>query len=135
MLSSGTNLGRYEIVSALGAGGMGEVYRARDRRLGRIVALKTIHALGSTDPEATRRLIVEARAASAVSHPNIVQIYDIGESDGLTYIAMEYVEGESLETKLDAGPSSPTEIITIGLAVANGLGEAHRSGVIHRDIK
>jgi serine/threonine protein kinase/tetratricopeptide (TPR) repeat protein len=134
-LTSGTKLGPYEIQDKIGAGGMGEVYRAHDQRLRRTVALKTIHTSWSADSEATRRLIAEARAASAVSHPNVIHIYDIGDCDGITYIAMEYVEGESLEAKLARGPASHAEILAIGLAVANGLDEAHRCGVIHRDIK
>jgi serine/threonine protein kinase/Tfp pilus assembly protein PilF len=132
--SPGTSLGRYEIVDLVGSGGMGEVYRARDPQLGRTVALKTIRAAPG-DAAATRRLMTEARAAAALSHPNIAQIYDVGESNGIPYVAMEYVEGELLEAKLAQGPLPVTEVLGLGLALANALAEAHRRGVVHRDIK
>ncbi len=113
---------------------MGEVYRARDPRLGRTVALKTIRAAGS-DPAATQRLMTEARAVAALSHPNIAHVYDVGESDGVPYVAMEYVQGESLDATLASGPLPAASVLAIGLALANALGEAHRRGVIHRDVK
>lgn len=134
-LLSGTALGPYEIVELIGAGGMGEVYRARDVRLDRSVAVKTIRGTTLTDDDATRRLISEARAAAAINHPNITQIYDIGERDGLAYVVMELVEGISLEAKLAVGQLPVTEVIAIGRSLASALAEAHRRGVIHRDIK
>lgn len=133
-LRPGTSLGRYEIMELIGSGGMGEVYRARDPRLRRTIALKTIGA-GPGDAEAARRLMTEARAAAVLTHPNIAHIYDVGESNGIPYVAMEYVEGELLEAKLAKGPLPVTDILALGLALANALAEAHRRGVIHRDIK
>lgn len=134
-LQSGSTLGPYEIIELIGAGGMGEVYRARDARLGRSVAVKIIRASALADDEATRRLIAEARVAASLSHPHITQIYDIGERDGLLYVVMELVEGVSLEVKLAAGPLPIPEVVTIGRSLASALAEAHRRRVIHRDIK
>ncbi|MGI9077963.1 MAG: protein kinase domain-containing protein [Gemmatimonadaceae bacterium] len=134
-LPSGTTLGPYEILELIGAGGMGEVYRARDSRLDRSVAVKTIRGTTLSDAEATRRLISEARTAAAINHPNITQIYDIGERDGLAYVVMELVQGISLEAKLAVGRLPVAEVISIGRSLASALTEAHRRGVIHRDIK
>lgn len=134
-LPSGSALGPYEIIELIGAGGMGEVYRARDVRLGRGVAVKIMRASAMADDEATRRLVAEARVAASLSHPHVAQIYDIGEREGLPYIVMELVEGISLETKLATGPLPIPEIITIGQALTSALAEAHRRRVIHRDIK
>ncbi|MFN2399483.1 MAG: protein kinase, partial [Gemmatimonadaceae bacterium] len=119
----------------IGAGGMGEVYRARDARLDRSVAVKTIRGTTRSDDEATRRLISEARAAASINHPNITQIYDIGERDGLVYVVMELVQGISLEAKLAVGRLPVAEVIAIARSLASALAEAHRRGVIHRDIK
>lgn len=113
---------------------MGDVYRARDPQLGRIIALKTIRA-APDDAGATRRLMTEARAAAALSHPNIAQMYDVGESNGIPYVAMEYVEGELLEARLAEGPLPVSDLLGLGGALANALAEAHRRGVVHRDIK
>jgi len=134
-LRSGLALGPYEIIDLIGAGGMGEVYRARDTRLGRAVAVKVMRASAMPDEEATRRLIAEARLAASLSHPHVAQIYDIGERDGLPYVVMELVEGVSLEARLAAGPLPIPEVIAIGRALAGALAEAHRRRIIHRDIK
>ncbi len=133
-LTPGTSLGRYEIIELVGSGGMGEVYRARDPRLGRTIALKTLR-ITDRDAAATRRLMTEARAAAALNHPNIAHVYDVGETEGIPYIAMEYVDGKPVDAELTAGPLPVAKIVAIGLAVANALGEAHRLGVTHRDVK
>jgi serine/threonine protein kinase/Flp pilus assembly protein TadD len=134
-LESGLALGPYQIVGLIGAGGMGEVYRARDTRLGRAVAVKIMRAGAMPNEDATRRLIAEARVAASISHPHVAQIYDIGERDGRPYVVMELVEGVSLEARLAAGPLPIPDVIAIGRALAGALAEAHRVRVIHRDIK
>jgi serine/threonine protein kinase/Tfp pilus assembly protein PilF len=134
-LPSGSALGPYEIIELIGAGGMGEVYRARDVRLGRGVAVKVMRGDALSDQDSTRRLMAEARVAASLSHPNVAQIFDIGECDGLPYVVMELVEGTSLEAQLTGGPLPIEKIPTIALALAGALSEAHRRQVIHRDIK
>lgn len=134
-LAAGTSVGPYEILGVLAEGGMGEVYRARDSRLGRTIALKTLRSATAADPDASRRLIAEARAASAVNHPNVAHIYDVGQSDDVTWIAMELVEGVSVAERLGHGALEVEEILRIGSDIAAALGEAHRRGVTHRDIK
>ena len=133
-ISPQTNLGHYEILSKLGAGGMGEVYLARDKNLDRLVALKVLPAEVSNDKQRRMRFTQEARAASALNHPNIAHIYEISEVEGFTFIAMEYVEGQSLEQRL-ADPISCSEIIQIGSQAADALAQAHTRRIIHRDIK
>jgi serine/threonine protein kinase len=135
-LAPGARVGSYEVIDRLGAGGMGEVYRARDTRLGRTVALKVLRP--GADPELLRRLDREARAASALSHPNIVQIYDVGEGAGEAgehYVVMECVEGETLRRRLARGPLPVPEILDLGAQLTDGLASAHRAGVLHRDLK
>jgi hypothetical protein len=135
-LTSGERIGSYEVIDRLGAGAMGEVYRARDTRLGRTVALKVLRS--GADPELLRRLDREARAASALNHPNIVHIYDVGEAAsraGAHYVVMELVEGETLRRRLRAGPLSLNEIVELGTQLADGLANAHRAGIVHRDLK
>ena len=134
-LATGTRLGPYEIVSPLGAGGMGEVYRARDTRLGREVAIKALPDSVSADPDRLRRFEKEARSASALNHPNIVVIYDVGESDSGSYIAMELVEGKTLRELLDQGGLPMKRLLTISSQVADGLSRAHAAGIVHRDLK
>lgn len=134
-LAPGTSVGPYEILGLIAEGGMGEVYRAQDSRLGRTIALKTLRSAATADPDASRRLIAEARAASAVNHPNVAHIYDVGQSGDVTWIAMELVEGVSVAERLHHGVLAVEEIIRIGSGIAAALGEAHRRGVIHRDIK
>jgi len=130
----GATLGHYRIDRKLGAGGMGEVWLAQDSKLDRAVALKVLPAEFARDPERMRRFAQEARAASALNHPNVAHIYEIGESGGLHFIAMEYVEGDSLKTKT-GGSMDSAEILDIGVQIADALDEAHSKGVTHRDIK
>ncbi|MGH9824162.1 MAG: protein kinase domain-containing protein, partial [Blastocatellia bacterium] len=125
----------YRIEERLGAGGMGEVYRAFDTRLGRDVALKFLPASYQYDPDRKARFFREARAASALRSPNIAAIYDIGEFDGSSFLVMEYVQGEVLSNRLRRGPLSTVDALTIGIQIADALDEAHRSGIVHRDIK
>jgi serine/threonine protein kinase len=135
-LASGARIGSYEVIERLGAGGMGEVYRARDLRLGRSVALKLLPA--GAGHELLHRLQREARAASALNHPNIVQIYDVGETpepSGAHYVVMEYVEGETLRRRLAPGPLPIAELLELGAQLADGLAKAHRAGIVHRDLK
>src|SRR5437773_2148036 len=134
-LASGTKLGPYEILSPLGAGGMGEVYRARDTRLGREVAIKVLPASFSQDSDRLRRFEQEARAASALNHPNILTIHDVGTQDGAPYAVAELLEGETLRERLDAGPLPAREAVGLAVALAQGLAAAHEKGIVHRDIK
>ncbi len=134
-LSAGTRLGAHEILSPLGAGGMGEVYRARDTRLGRDVAIKVLPADLAGDRERVARLRQEARAASALNHPNIVTIYEIGEEASTLYIAMELVEGISLRDLVTAGPVPLRRLLSIATQIADGLAKAHEVGIVHRDLK
>ena len=134
-LTSGMKLGPYEVLSPLGAGGMGEVYRARDNRLGRDVAIKVLPAHFCSDPVRRQRFEREARTISSLNHPHICVLHDIGHQDGMDYLVMEYVEGETLEKRLEKGPLPVEQVVKIGAEVADALGRAHRSGVVHRDLK
>jgi serine/threonine protein kinase len=134
-LTSGTKLGPYEILSPLGAGGMGEVYRARDTRLERAVAIKILSAHLCQNAEARNRFDREARAISSLSHPNICHLYDVGQQDGVSYLVMEYLEGETLADRLRKGPLSLEQVLKVGAEICDGLEKAHRSGVVHRDLK
>ena len=134
-LSPGTRLGPYEIVAPLGAGGMGEVYRARDPKLKRDVAVKVLPQSLATDPDALARFEREALAVAALSHPNILSIYDFGEQGGVSYAVTELLEGETLRDKLDAGPLSQKQAVDFALQVAKGLAAVHEKGVVHRDLK
>ena len=134
-LPAGTRLGPYEIVAAAGAGGMGEVYRARDTRLDRTVAIKVLPAHLSEQPERRQRFDREARAISSLNHPNICTLYDVGHQEGVDYLVMEYMEGESLADRLDRGPLPPEQLLKYGVEICEGLEKAHRSGVVHRDLK
>ncbi|MDQ6891762.1 MAG: protein kinase [Acidobacteriota bacterium] len=132
----GRNLSQYRITAAIGAGGMGEVYRATDSRLGRDVAIKVLPAATAADPDRRKRFEQEARAASALNHPNILTVYDIGESDGTTYMAMELVEGKTLRELLASGEPVPTKrLLDIAVQTAEGLAKAHTAGIVHRDLK
>jgi eukaryotic-like serine/threonine-protein kinase len=133
--SVGARLGPYEILSPLGAGGMGEVYRARDTRLGREVALKVLSAELSGNPERLLRFEQEARAASALNHPNIVVVYDVGRSESASYIAMELVGGRSLRDLMVPGPLPIKKILQLATQIAEGLARAHSAGIVHRDLK
>jgi WD40 repeat protein len=134
-LSSGTKLGPYEIQSLLGAGGMGEVYRARDARLDRTVAIKVLPASFSADRDRMQRFEQEARAAAALNHPNILSIFDIGDEHGSPYVVSELLEGETLRERLRSGALSSRKAIDYGLQVARGLAAAHEKGIVHRDLK
>jgi Protein kinase domain len=132
-LSAGTILGSYEIVEPLGAGGMGEVYRANDRPLDRVVAIKILPASIPADPLAKRRFEREAKTISSLNHPNICVLHDIGHQDGVDYIVMECVEGESLAKRLEEGPLPLEQTLKYGAQIADALDKAHRSGIVHRD--
>jgi eukaryotic-like serine/threonine-protein kinase len=134
-LASGTRLGPYEIAATLGAGGMGEVYRAKDTRLGREVAIKVLPAHFSFDPVRKQRFEREAKTISGLNHPNICVLYDIGHQDGVDYLVMEYIEGETLGKRLERGPLPAEQVATIGREIAGALDRAHRAGIIHRDLK
>jgi serine/threonine protein kinase len=134
-LHPGSRLGPYEILSPLGAGGMGEVYRARDTRLGREVAIKVLPDAVSATPQRVMRFEREARSASALNHPNIVTIYDVGSSDSVHYIAMELIQGEPLRALLLEGPLPVRRLLHVGIQIAEGLAKAHASGIVHRDLK
>jgi Tol biopolymer transport system component len=134
-LPTGTRLGAYEIVSLLGAGGMGEVYRAKDTRLGREVALKTLPAGLATDGEQRARFEREARAASSLNHPHICAIYDVGSENGVDYLVMELVEGETGADAVARGPLPVGDVMRIGAQIADALDRAHRKGLVHRDLK
>src|ERR1700758_4255347 len=134
-LTTGTKLGPYEIILPLGAGGMGEVYRARDTRLDRTVAVKILPSHLSSNPEAKQRFDREARTISSLSHPNVCQLYDVGSQDGTRYLVMEYLEGETLADRLRKGPLPVEEVLKYGIETCEGLEKAHKCGVIHRDLK
>src|SRR5277367_6662690 len=134
-LASGAKLGPYEIVSPLGAGGMGEVYRARDTRLDRTVAIKVLPSHLSANAELKLRFEREAKAISALNHPNICTLHDIGSQDGVDFLVMEYLEGETLADRLRKRPLPLDQILKISMEVAEGLDKAHRAGIIHRDLK
>jgi eukaryotic-like serine/threonine-protein kinase len=134
-LTSGSKLGPYEIVSPLGAGGMGEVYRARDTRLDRDVAVKVLRTSLSSDQSLRQRLEREAKAASKLSHPHICTLHDIGHQDGVDFLVMELVEGETLEHRLIKGPLPPEQTVRVAAQVADALPKAHKMGFTHRDLK
>jgi serine/threonine protein kinase/Tol biopolymer transport system component len=134
-LSPGTRLGPYEIVAAIGAGGMGEVYRARDTRLGRDVAIKILPSHLADTPDARQRFEREARAVSSLNHPHICTLHDIGHQDGTDFLVMEYLEGETLAKRLEKGPLPTSDLLRIAIEIADALEKAHRQGVIHRDLK
>ena len=134
-LSAGVRLGPYEMDALLGAGGMGEVYRARDTRLGRTVAVKVLPASFAADPERRIRFEREARAIASLNHPHICTLHDVGEQDGLYFIVMEYVEGQSLADRLLEGALPLGELLRHGTEIARALQRAHRQGIVHRDLK
>ena len=134
-LPAGTKLGTYEIRAPIGSGGMGEVYRARDSKLDRDVAVKVLPGSVAGDPDALARFEREAKAVAALSHPNILAIHDFGRQDGVAYAVMELLEGETLRGKLDAGPIAQRLAVDYAIQVARGLSVAHEKGVVHRDLK
>jgi len=134
-LTPGTKLGPFEIVSLLGAGGMGEVYLGRDARLDRMVAVKIFPTDTSPDPAGRQRFDREARAISSLNHPNICRLYDVGHQDGIDYLVMEYLDGETLAQRLARGPLPMDQVLKIGAQVADALENAHGQGILHRDLK
>jgi serine/threonine protein kinase len=134
-LTSGTKLGPYEIQSPLGAGGMGEVYRARDTRLDRTVAIKIVPAHLSQNPEFKQRFEREARTISSLNHPHICHLFDVGTQDGTDFLVMEFLDGETLAARLHRGAIPLNELLRIGMEVAEALSTAHRAGIVHRDLK
>ena len=134
-LAPGARLGPYEVIAPLGSGGMGQVYLARDARLARDVALKVLLAEVTNDPARLKRFENEARSASALNHPNIVTIYDVGTSDSVSWIAMERVEGKTLRELLPAGALPVKRLLAIAVQIADGLATAHEAGIVHRDLK
>jgi eukaryotic-like serine/threonine-protein kinase len=135
LITAGTHLGRYEIRSLLGAGGMGEVYRARDPKLNRDVAIKVLPAAFSADPERLRRFEQEAQAAGALNHPNILAIYDVATHEGAPYVVSELLEGETLRERLKGAALPARKALDYALQIARGLAAAHEKGIVHRDLK
>src|SRR5271169_203360 len=134
-LAAGTKLGPYEVSAPLGAGGMGEVYRARDKRLERDVAIKVLPQGVLTDESARKRFRKEALALARLSHPNIAAVFDVGEQAGVDYLVMECVPGQTLAQKFKSGRLPAKEVVALGLQLAAALAEAHEQGVVHRDLK
>src|SRR5215472_3113426 len=134
-LTAGTKLGPYEIVSAIGAGGMGEVYRARDTRLDRTVAIKILPEHLSSNPQFHERFEREAKAISSLSHPHICPLYDVGHQNGIDYLVMEYLEGETLAHRLKKGPLSSDQVLQYAIQITEALDTAHKHAVVHRDLK
>src|SRR5450759_2649666 len=134
-ITAGTRLGPYEVLAPIGAGGMGEVYRARDSRLAREVAIKVLPASFSNDSDRLRRFEQEAKAAGLLNHPNITAVYDIGSHEGAPYVVSELLEGETLRAALAGGRLSPRKAIDYALQMAHGLAAAHEKGIVHRDLK
>src|SRR5262245_48131667 len=134
-LPAGARLGPYEIVALVGAGGMGEVYKARDTRLSRTVAIKLLPGDMAERPDRRARFEVEARAISALSHPNICTLYDVGDEGGRSYFVMEFLEGETLDDRLTRGPLPAAEVVRVAVQIADALANAHRAGIVHRDLK
>jgi serine/threonine protein kinase len=134
-LSPGARLGSYEILGAIGAGGMGEVYRARDPRLGRDVAIKILSAELSADPAALARFEREATSVAKLSHPNVLSIFELASDNGTAFVVTELVDGETLRARLEAGPLAARRAVNYGLQIARGMGAAHARGIVHRDLK
>jgi eukaryotic-like serine/threonine-protein kinase len=134
-IASGDRLGPYHVVSPLGAGAMGEVYRARDTRLGRDVALKVLPSRCSEDPDRVQRFRQEARAVAALSHSNVMAVHDVGEERGLAYAAFELLEGQTLAQLLEDGPLSAAKAVDYGVQICQGLAAVHAQGIVHRDLK
>ena len=134
-LSPGTSLGPYEIIAPLGAGGMGEVYKAIDTRLHRMVAIKVLLSHVAGDPRLRQRFEQEARTLGALNHPHICPIHDVGSVDGADYLVMEFLEGETLADRLKQGALPLDQALKIGIQIADALDTAHRAGIVHRDLK
>jgi serine/threonine-protein kinase len=134
-LVAGSRLGPYEILSSIGRGGMGEVYKARDTRLDRAVAVKVLPSELATDPDRRQRFEREARAIAALEHPDICPLYDVGHHDGIHYLVMQHLDGETLAARLARGPLPLDQVLQVGVAIARALDRTHRSGITHRDLK
>jgi eukaryotic-like serine/threonine-protein kinase len=134
-LSPGSRLGPYEVLSPLGAGGMGEVYKAKDTRLERTVAIKVLPQHLSSSSEVRQRFEREAKTISSLSHPHICALYDVGNQDGVEYLVMEFLEGETLADRLAGGPLPAEQVLRCGIEMADALNRAHRQGIVHRDLK
>src|SRR5215831_6926892 len=134
-LSGGAHLGPYVVIDCLARGGMGEVYRARDRRLGRDVAIKVLPPHLAASPSALARFEREARAVAALSHPNVLAIHDVGNDGGIAYVVLELLEGESLDMRLARGNVRHARALEIAAAISDGLAAAHAKGIVHRDLK
>lgn len=132
--TAGGTLGHYRIIQKIGAGGMGVVYKGRDTHLDRFVALKVLPPGTVADPESRRRFAQEAKAASALNHPNIITVYDISNTDGVDFIAMEYVEGRTLEQLIGHRRMPLKQVLAYAIQIADALGKAHAAGIIHRDL-
>ena len=135
MLTAGMHLGSYELVAPLGAGGMGEVYKATDTRLDRIVAIKVLPSHVAVDPELKQRFEREAKTLAALSHPHICPVFDVGQQDGLDFLVMEYLEGETLATRLEKEALPLNQTLRYAIQIADALDKAHRKGIVHRDLK
>ena len=134
-LSAGTSLGPYQIEAPLGAGGMGEVYKARDTRLDRTVAIKVLPAHVAADPDLKQRFEREAKTISSLNHPHICTLYDIGSQDGINFLVMEHLEGETLAQRLEKGALPLDQALTFAIEISDALDKAHRQGIVHRDLK
>ena len=134
-MTAGTRLGPYEITAQIGVGGMGEVYRARDTRLDRIVAIKVLPEALAADPQFRDRFEREARAISSLSHPHICTLYDVGHQDATNYLVMEYLEGETIAQRSDKGALPLDQALRCAIEIADALDSAHRQGITHRDLK
>src|SRR5688572_9140216 len=134
-LAPGTRLGPYEITTPLGAGGMGEVYRAKDTRLGREVAIKILPGHLTADPAARARFEREARSVSSLNHPHVCTLHDVGREGDTDFLVLELLEGETLAARIARGPLPTADVLRIGAQIADALDRAHRAGVIHRDLK
>src|SRR5262245_58115858 len=134
-LGPGTRLGPYEVVSAIGAGGMGEVYKATDTRLDRAVAIKVLPEHVAADPALKQRFEREAKTLAALSHPHICPVFDVGSQNGIDFLVMEYLEGETLEQRLKKGAMPLDQALQLGTQIADALAASHRAGIVHRDLK
>ena len=134
-LEAGAKLGPYEIVSAIEAGGMGEVYKARDTRLDRTVAIKVLPEHVASDPDLKQRFEREAKTISSLNHPHICTLHDIGSQDGIDFLVMEYLDGETLAQRLEKGARPLDQALQVAIEIADALDEAHRQGITHRDLK
>ena len=135
VLAPGVRLGPYEILAPLGAGGMGEVYRARDERLGREVAIKVLPEDSTADPDRLHRFEQEAKAAGALNHPNVLVVFDTGQHEGAPFVVFELLEGETLRTRLAGKALCPPKALDYAIQIARGLAAAHEKGIVHRDLK